>query len=145
MLNVVEIGWSTWVFNFKHGMFICRMNHIMEKSTTISITKAEMVAASEGAREIVWLKRLFQQIIQLRSISIIIVGNETAIKLGKIPELHRRMNYIRIRYFFIWELVMANKISFRKIDTYYKSSGRFDDKDTIQTKIADAKADEYNE
>ncbi|KAG5897456.1 hypothetical protein JTB14_002717 [Gonioctena quinquepunctata] len=39
-----------------------------QTSVAISTTEAEIVAASEAAREIVWLKRLFEEIIVLRAV-----------------------------------------------------------------------------
>lgn len=82
-----------------------------QSSVAISTIEAEIAASTE----IVWIKRLFEQIIQLRSIPIIMVDNEAAIKLAQNHELHRRTKHIRIRHFFTREFVMDNEISIKKL------------------------------
>ncbi|KAG5883528.1 hypothetical protein JTB14_019295 [Gonioctena quinquepunctata] len=74
-----------------------------QRQTTVAIstTEAEVVAASEAAREIVWLKRLFEEIIVLRAVPTLMVDNEAAIKLAENPEYHRRTKHIHIRHFFV--------------------------------------------
>lgn len=50
-----------------------------------------MVAASEGGRELVWLRRLLDELVGLEEKPILYVDNEAAIKLA--PEFHRRTLY----------------------------------------------------
>ncbi|KAG5861007.1 hypothetical protein JTB14_015716 [Gonioctena quinquepunctata] len=85
-----------------------------QTSVAISTTEAEIVAASEAAREIVWLKRLFDEIIVLRAVPTLMVDNEAAIKLAENPEYHRRTKHIHIRHFFVRELVVTVSFKFRK-------------------------------
>lgn len=59
-----------------------------QSSVAISSTEAELVAASEAAREIVWLKRLFNEITKLE-VPTLQVDNSAAIKLSQNPELQR--------------------------------------------------------
>jgi len=47
----------------------------------ISTTEAEIVAASEAAREIVWLQRLMQSMITIYDTPVLHVDNEAAVKL----------------------------------------------------------------
>ncbi|BET01094.1 Reverse transcriptase (RNA-dependent DNA polymerase) [Nesidiocoris tenuis] len=86
-------------------------------SVAISTTEAEVVAASEGAREIIWLKRLFEDLIDLQSTPVLFVDNEAAIRLSQNPEFHRRTKHIRIRHFFVRELVTSGEIKVEKIST----------------------------
>ncbi|KAG5871046.1 hypothetical protein JTB14_021193 [Gonioctena quinquepunctata] len=88
-----------------------------QTSVAISTTEAEIVAASEAAREIVWLKRLFEEIIVLRAVPTLIVDNGAAIKLAENPEYHRRTEHIHIRHFFVRELVLDSFIQVKKVSS----------------------------
>ncbi|KAG5862532.1 hypothetical protein JTB14_022769 [Gonioctena quinquepunctata] len=88
-----------------------------QTSVAISTTEAEIVAASEAAREIVWLKRLFEEIIVLRAVPTLMVDNEAAIKLAENPEYHRRTKHIHIRHFFVHELVLDSFIQVKKVSS----------------------------
>ncbi|KAG5883726.1 hypothetical protein JTB14_024227 [Gonioctena quinquepunctata] len=88
-----------------------------QTSVAISTTEAEIVAASEAARGIVWLKRLFEEIIVLRAVPTLMVDNEAAIKLAENPEYHRRTEHIHIRHFFVRELVLDSFIQVKKVSS----------------------------
>ncbi|KAG5861680.1 hypothetical protein JTB14_013125 [Gonioctena quinquepunctata] len=88
-----------------------------QTSVAISTTEAEIVAASEAAREIVWLKRLFEEIIVLRAVPTLMVDNKAAIKLAENPEYHRRTKHIHIRHFFVRELVLDSFIQVKKVSS----------------------------
>lgn len=88
-----------------------------QSSVAISTTEAEIVAASEAAKEVIWLKRLYEEVIELKSIPVLYVDNEAAIRLAQNPEFHRRTKHIRIRHFFVRELVMEEEIEVLKIAT----------------------------
>ncbi|KAL0902482.1 hypothetical protein ABMA27_000340 [Loxostege sticticalis] len=68
-----------------------------QQSVSISTTEAEIVAASEGARELVWLQRIFP-----------------AIRLAHNPEFHKRTKHIRIRHFFVRETVQECLVDVKK-------------------------------
>ncbi|KAG5877639.1 hypothetical protein JTB14_038317 [Gonioctena quinquepunctata] len=86
-----------------------------QTSVAISTTEAEIVAASEAVREIVWLKRLFDEIIVLRAVPTLMVDNEAAIKLAENPEYHRSTKHIR--HFFVRELVLDSFIQVKKVSS----------------------------
>ncbi|KAG5868268.1 hypothetical protein JTB14_028507 [Gonioctena quinquepunctata] len=88
-----------------------------QTSVAISTTEAEIVAASEATREIVWLKRLFEEIIVLRAVPTLMVDNEAAMKLAENPEYHRRTKHIHIRHFFVRELVLDSSIQVKKVSS----------------------------
>lgn len=71
-----------------------------QQSVAISTTEAEIVAASEAARETIWISRLLNELDQLKAVPILQVDNKAAIRLAQNPELHRRTKHIRIRHFF---------------------------------------------
>ena len=89
-------------------------------SVAISTTEAEVVAASEAAREVVWLKRLLSDIVGpagLDETPEIQIDNEAAIRLAQNPEYHRRTKHIQTRHFFVREKVTEGEISVKKIAT----------------------------
>ena len=72
-----------------------------QASVAISTTEAEIVAASEAAREIVWLKRLLAAMTVINKMPELQVDNEAAVKLAQNPEFHRRTKHIRLRHFYV--------------------------------------------
>ncbi|GFV65948.1 retrovirus-related Pol polyprotein from transposon TNT 1-94 [Trichonephila clavipes] len=64
-----------------------------------STTEAEVIAASEAAKEVIWLCRLIQGIVNLREIPTLQVDNRAAVKLSHNPEYHRRTKHIEIKHF----------------------------------------------
>lgn len=88
-----------------------------QASVAISTTEAEIVAASEAAREIIWLKQLLTELGQLKDAPVLLVDNEAAIRLAQNPEFHRRTKHIRIRHFFVRELVTAGVMQVSKVDS----------------------------
>lgn len=85
-----------------------------QASVAISTTEAEIVAASEGAREAVWLQRIFSQLTSLEGVPTLRVDNEAAIRLAYNPEFHKRTKHIRVRHFFVRELVQEGLIDVLK-------------------------------
>jgi len=79
-------------------------------SVAISTTEAEVVAASEAAREVVWLKRLLSDIARYSQVPEIQVDNEPAIRLARNPEYHRRTKHILTHHFFVREVVVVSRV-----------------------------------
>ncbi|GBP12337.1 Retrovirus-related Pol polyprotein from transposon TNT 1-94 [Eumeta japonica] len=66
-----------------------------------STTEAEIVAANEAAKELVWLIRLYKEVINLKQIPCIQIDNTAAIRLAQNPEFHNRTKHIAVKHFFI--------------------------------------------
>lgn len=88
-----------------------------QASVAISTTEAEIVAASEGARELVWLQRVFSSMTDLNEVPTLKVDNEAAIRLAHNPEFHKRTKHIRVRHFFVRETVQEGLVDVQKIGT----------------------------
>ncbi|KAG5879136.1 hypothetical protein JTB14_004112 [Gonioctena quinquepunctata] len=82
-----------------------------------STTEAEIVAANEATKEIIWLSRLFEGIIGLKHVPILQVDNSAAVRLAQNPEFHRRTKHISIKYFFIREKISEGKLGVQQIPT----------------------------
>jgi hypothetical protein len=88
-----------------------------QASVAISTTESEIVAASEAAREVVWLKRLLSGMTTLEELPCLQVDNEAAVKLAHNPELHRRTKHIQIRHFFVREMVTDGDIQVNRVSS----------------------------
>ena len=86
-----------------------------QSSVAISTTEAEIVAASERACETVWLKRLLSEMISLKKKPELLVDNESAVKLAQNPEFHKRTKHIRIRHFYVRELMAEGQINVERV------------------------------
>lgn len=82
-----------------------------------STTEAEIIAATEATKEIIWLTRLFKNIVKLKHIPVLQVDNTAAIRLAQNPEFHRRTKHIAIKNFFVREKVTNGEITVQQIST----------------------------
>lgn len=76
-----------------------------QRCVSLSTTEAEYIAGSEAAKEIVWLRRLIEEMTGKAIKPILRIDNSSAVKLVKNPEFHQRSKHIDIRYHFIREKV----------------------------------------
>jgi len=72
---------------------------------TLSTTEAEFVAAAGCASQVVWMRRVLEQLghVQKRS-TIVMCDNSSTIKLSKNPVMHGRSKHIAVRFHFLREL-----------------------------------------
>lgn len=83
---------------------------IRQRSVSLSTTEAEYIAACESVKEALWLKQLMNDNgYEWLDPQIINIDNQSAIKLIKNPQFHKRSKHIDIRYHFIREK-LVNKI-----------------------------------
>ena len=74
-----------------------------QKSVALSTTEAEFMAASEAAKEIIWLSRLLSEITTLVVTPVLKIDNMSAVKLVKNPTFHKRSKHIEVRHYFVRE------------------------------------------
>lgn len=74
-----------------------------QKSVSLSTTESEYIAASGGVKELVWLQRLLREILGKDVGTDFNMDNQSAIRLIKNPEFHKRTKHIDVRYHFIRE------------------------------------------
>jgi hypothetical protein len=80
----------------------------LQTTVQVSTAGAEIVAASEGAREAIWLQRVLESLGSTTEKPIVYVDNQAAIKIAENPENHQRTKHIQLKHFYIRE-VLANK------------------------------------
>ena len=94
---------SKWVFKVKRDENGC---------VTRSTTEAEYVALSHATQEIVWLRRLLNNIGEKQDQpSIMNEDNQGAIELSKNPRFHNRTKHIDVAYHFVREKVGDKSIN----------------------------------
>lgn len=80
-------------------------------------TEAEFIAASDGAKELLWLKRLLGEIGENGSeVPTLYVDNASAVKLARNPEFRKRSKHIEVRYYFVCECYQDGQIGVEHID-----------------------------
>lgn len=101
----VETRKSTSGFAFFYNDSIISWHSSIQKSVSLSTTESEYIAGSEAVKELVWLKRLFGEIMPNKSEdqTSFYMDNMSAIRLVKNPEFHKRTKHIDVRYHFIRE------------------------------------------
>lgn len=82
-----------------------------QTSVALSSTEAEYVAASEAAKEAIYLKRLLNEINAWKDGPVILhIDNQGAKKLAENPVYHKRSKHIDIRFHHIRDLVHKQEI-----------------------------------
>lgn len=89
-----------------------------QKSVSLSTTESEYMAASQCIREMVWINNALQEILngKLQTINFF-MDNQSAIRLIKNPEFHKRSKHIDVRYHFIREKYIENLFILNYIST----------------------------
>jgi Reverse transcriptase (RNA-dependent DNA polymerase) len=86
-----------------------------QQSVSLSTTESEFHAASEAAKEIVWLTRMFSEVSPLVSIPTLQVDNISAVRLAKNSEFHNRTKHIAVRLYYIREQVNEGNMAIKHI------------------------------
>lgn len=89
-----------------------------QKSVSLSTTESEYMAASQCVKELVWLKSIFNEILGESVLKMgFFMDNQSAIRLIKNPEFHKRSKHIDVRYHFIREKYEENLFDLQYIST----------------------------
>jgi len=89
----------------------------LQKMTALSTTDAEIIAASEGAKELIWLKCLPSELLSnFARKTLVLYTDVSAIKLAKNPEYHERSKHIEVRHFYVRQRYLNNDIGIEHVD-----------------------------
>ena len=97
---------SGYVFTFGGGALSWRS--VKQSSIVDSTMEAEYIAASEAAKEVVWLKNFLMDLEVVpfeRSAITLYCDNNVAVVNSKEPRSHKRRKYIERKYHLIHEIV----------------------------------------
>lgn len=93
---------SGYVFMFGGG--IISWGSERQRSVALSTTESEYMAASYAIKELMWLKKLLSELLQIEmDAPNFFMDCQSAIRLVKNPEFHKRTKHINVRYHFIRE------------------------------------------
>lgn len=88
-----------------------------QKCVALSSTEAEFVAASLAVKEMIWIDRLMVDIWSKSENPSMFVDNQSAIRLIKNMELHKRTKHIDVMYNFIREKFHDGFFALSYVDT----------------------------
>ena len=91
-----------------------------QETTTDSTTESAYIAASEAAKEAVWIKKFITELGVVPSIVhpiLLYCDNNGAIAQAKEPWSHQRSKHVFMRYHLIREIISRNNVKIEKIPT----------------------------
>ena len=110
---------STSVYVFQFGQSTISWCSKRQQTVAKSSTEAEYVALGVSAQEVVWLRRLFQDMgVSVDSATKLYEDNQGAIDLSHNPKHHSRTKHIDVAHHFTRELIVS-----REIDVEYVPTG----------------------
>ncbi|KAG7533591.1 Reverse transcriptase RNA-dependent DNA polymerase [Arabidopsis thaliana x Arabidopsis arenosa] len=96
----------------------CPITWCSQKQETVALSscEAEFMAATEAAKQAVWLQELLQEVTgKLSTRVLILIDNKSAIALTKNPVFHGRSKHIHKRYHFIRECIQNELVEVEQI------------------------------
>lgn len=110
---------STTGFVFFLGSTPITWNSKKQPTVALSSTEAEYMAITEGAKEVVWLRRLFGELkLQDLTCPTTIHGdNQGSLNLAHNPVYHGRTKHIEVRHHFIREKILSREINLEYVPT----------------------------
>ncbi len=89
-----------------------------QKCISLSTTESEYVAATAAAKEVVWMRRLLEDIgCSQNQPTVLHIDNQSAIRLIRNPEFHQRTKHIDVKYHFIRDLQESKVIDAQYVCT----------------------------
>ncbi|WCJ38272.1 Retrovirus-related Pol polyprotein from transposon TNT 1-94 [Euphorbia peplus] len=106
---------SGYVFRFARGAISWQSK--LQKCIALSTTEAEYISAAEAGKEMIWLKRFFEELGQKQAECIVYCDSQSAIDLSKNTIYHSRTKHIGIRYHWIRDQLENGVFHLEKIAT----------------------------
>lgn len=96
----------------------CLITWCSQKQETVALSscEAEFMAATEAAKQAIWLQELLEEVTERKVQKVMIhIDNKSAIALTKNPVFHGRSKHIHKRYHFIRECVENEQVDIQHI------------------------------
>jgi hypothetical protein len=110
-------GTSTTGYCFLVGDGLISWYSKGQKVVALSIAEAKYIAATEAAKEAIWLRTFLEELGFPQKSTVLFEDNQACILLSRNPQLHSRTKHIQIRYHFIREKVSSKEITLQYIST----------------------------
>jgi hypothetical protein len=92
----------------------------------LSTAEAELYAASETAKELMWAKQFIQEVIlQPIASTTILCDNQSTIQIAEHSSHHNRIKHIDIRYWFIRDLIEKGELTINYVPTEFQVADIF--------------------
>ena len=89
-----------------------------QRTVALSTTKSEYIGASQTVKELIWLSRLMKDLVRFKfDIPVMYVDNQSAIRIRKNPEFHKRTKHIDVRYHFLRQYYEQENFDLQYINT----------------------------
>ncbi|GKD95944.1 hypothetical protein Tco_1379841 [Tanacetum coccineum] len=111
----LDLGNSLTVYVFTVGGITVSWMSRIQKCVAMSTTEAEYMDIVEAGKELVWLKNFLEELDRAQIVSVMYCDNQSVIYLTKNHVFRGRTNHIKIRYYYIRELVSEVTLSLMKI------------------------------
>jgi len=112
----VDDGRSTTGFMFYLGTSPITWTSCKQPTVALSSCEAEFMAATEAAKQAIWLKELMVEIMNKEDKKVVLkIDNKSAIALTKNPVFHGRSKHILSKYHFIRECVEFDFIEVKHV------------------------------
>jgi len=83
----------------------------------LSTTEAKYIAATEGMKEVIWLRGLVSELGLQQDVLVIFCDSQSDVHLTKNNKYHSRTKHIAIKHHFIQDIVDTGDIIVEKIHT----------------------------
>jgi len=70
----------------------------LQKCVALFTTELEFIVITEAGKELLWMKRLMQELGSQQETYVLFCDSQSAIHLGKNPNFHVRSKHIDVRY-----------------------------------------------
>jgi len=113
----VRASTSGWVI-YWHGAPLCWGSR-KQKSTALSSCESEIIALSEAAKDVIYLRKFVRGLVPTGSdaATVLTTDNKAARDLSYNPEHHDRSKHIERRHFFVRDMVEAQEIVVPLVNT----------------------------
>jgi hypothetical protein len=134
LIGAVDADWAAdlderksttgWVFTLADGAVSWRS--CKQHVTALSSTDSEVIAASDGTQEAIWLRRLLVDLGYTQSDPTpILEDNEATIKLSRNRSAPGRTKHIDVRHFFVRERTTTGEVKLMQVRTYEQPADMF--------------------
>ena len=88
-----------------------------QKCVALSSTEAEIIALSDGCRDLMYLKQMLEAFVKVETPMVVFVDNQATIALMQQPVNNGRTKHIPVRHFWVRDLVQRREIVLRYVPT----------------------------
>ena len=111
---------SGFLFTFAGGAVSWQSK--LQKCVALSTTEAEYIAATEAAKEMVWMKRFVQELGLMQDEYVVFCDSQSAMDLSKNTLYHSRTKHIDVRYHWLRDVIGKELMKLKKIHTDFNPS-----------------------